>query len=220
MVRSRSSVSGSGAFAMGISGFGAEVLDDDFLNVPVFAGAGAEWRAVNRRVLQAVSPMPIRMPVVNGTPSLPASSMVFSRRREFVGSVVVSDRQLLQQPRAGALQHEAEAGIGDTQTLDPTGTHQPRIGVRQAATSRATPGRTWLPGSATCCDSRACATGPASRESPPRACRRARTAPRCNPVSRPAWRPPALLRATWCAHPADLGRVERCSRRNSHGRDS
>ena len=73
-----SSASGSGARAMPVSFLGAEVLDDDFLDVAVTAVQRFDCQRDSMRSAR-VSPMPIKIPVVNGTLSMPAASMVASR---------------------------------------------------------------------------------------------------------------------------------------------
>jgi hypothetical protein len=61
------------------AGLGAEVLNDDLLNMPETAVQIADGEQRLQALGARVSPMPIRMPVVNGTRSSPASRSV-SRR--------------------------------------------------------------------------------------------------------------------------------------------
>ena len=79
MVHSMSSASGSGARAMPVAGLGAEILHDDFLDVAVAPVQIARCASSESIRSARVSPMPIRMPVVNGTLSRPAAAMVASR---------------------------------------------------------------------------------------------------------------------------------------------
>ena len=76
-----------------------------------------------------VSPMPMRMPVVKGTPSFPASSIV--RRRSAGNFGRASCRMCCHKVRAGALQHKSEARITRAQAFNPIRAQQPWIGMRQ-----------------------------------------------------------------------------------------
>ena len=58
---------------------GPEVLDDHFLDVAVTVLELADRGSASMRSSR-VSPIPMRMPVVKGTSSSPASSIVSSRR--------------------------------------------------------------------------------------------------------------------------------------------
>ena len=162
--------------------------------------------------------MPIRIPVVKGTPSLPASSIVFSRS---AGSFVRACSAGA--PRASSVlvsfQHQPEARIVDAQPLDPLGAQQTRDWRAAAVAFRAAPARTWLPDNAACCDNPG---GAASRASPgrvPPADRPARTVPRYSPASRPAFATASTSSGVMVCAPAHRDRGERCSSRSSRGKD-
>ena len=88
------------------SGLGAEVLDDHLLHVAVALGELADRAAAPRSRSARVSPMPIRMPVVNGTRSSPAAAIVASRtRRRLVGRAEVRPAAR-RQPLGRRLEHQ------------------------------------------------------------------------------------------------------------------
>ena len=76
----RSSSVGARGAGHARAGLGAEILDDDFLDVAVAPVQIAQWRAAPRGAPARVSPMPMRMPVVKGTACSPAAAIVASRR--------------------------------------------------------------------------------------------------------------------------------------------
>ena len=90
---------GSGACAHRRAGFGAEVLNDDLLHVAVPAVQVADREEALARS-RGVSPIPTRIPVVNGIASRPASSIV--RRR--------TDRDLV--GRSGVRPHPSRETVG------------------------------------------------------------------------------------------------------------
>ena len=61
------------------AGLGPEILDDDLLDVAVALVLLADGKQRLDAFPARVSPMPIRMPVVNGTRARPAASSVASR---------------------------------------------------------------------------------------------------------------------------------------------
>ena len=69
---------GSPAAAIGVSGLGAEVLDDDLLDVAVRLVQVAQ-REQRLDPLARVSPIPIRIPEVNGIRSSPARRIIARR---------------------------------------------------------------------------------------------------------------------------------------------
>ena len=97
--------------------------------------------------------MPIRIPVVNGTPSLPASSIVFSRSAGSLSGV----RPPGARPQDWCWCSPASAPGWDC--FRATAQSSLRSAARDwraaAGGFRATPARTWLPDNAACCDSRA-----------------------------------------------------------------
>ena len=140
------------------AGLGAEVLDDDFLDVAVRARAASRIASSASMRSARVSPMPIRMPVVNGTRARPAASSVASRtRRHLVGRAEV---------RAAALRQPLAAVSSmmpcDTDTLRRRASQASsitpglRCGSRPVSLSTSARGR--AP------DSRACVAQPSARQ--------------------------------------------------------
>ena len=78
MVHSRSSRSGSSRVRPLRGGLGAEILHDHFLDVAVARCRSRDRISASSRSAR-VSPMPIKMPVVNGTGSSPARRNVSNR---------------------------------------------------------------------------------------------------------------------------------------------
>ena len=110
MVRARSTALGLGRVGQRDGRLGAEVLDDDLLDVAVRAVQVADGeQAVD--ALASVSPMPIRMPVVNGMRSSPASRSIVRRTRGLlVGRPLVAPARA-RAAAATRLEHEAEADV-------------------------------------------------------------------------------------------------------------
>ncbi len=81
IVRARSTALGLRRVGQRDGRLGAEVLDDHFLDVPVRAVEVADRDQAIDALRRCVSPIPIRMPVVNGMRSSPASRIMRRRTR-------------------------------------------------------------------------------------------------------------------------------------------
>ena len=86
---------------------GPKVLHDHFLDVPEPAMQIAGSPAAIPPSPSRVSPIPIRMPVVNGIPNSPANSIVRSRTRGPLARREFMRPARLVKSRAGAFQHDA-----------------------------------------------------------------------------------------------------------------
>ena len=216
-VRSMSPLSGSGHAAIGMRGLARKFWMITSCTCP-YCSCSRLIASSDSTRSSIVSPMPIRIPVVNGTPSLPASSIVFSRSAGTL-SGALPRRMRRRQLRARALQHQAQAGIAHPQPFDPVGAQQAGIGMRQQARFA----QHQLAHRLQIMQRAAIAQPPqasrASRETAPRADRPAKTAPRYSPAFRPPARPTELRRASWYARPARRDRGGRCNSRSSRGRD-
>ena len=113
-------------------GLGAEVLDDDFLDAAVARGRRGGSRRASRRAPRSVSPMPIRMPVVNGTLERPGVLQDPQPDGGFlVRGAVVRAAGLGPQPGGGRLQHHAHGGRDRLEPLEVRPGHHAGVEVRQ-----------------------------------------------------------------------------------------
>ena len=111
----------------------AEVLDDHLAEVPVLARR-ASRRARSASIRSArVSPIPIRIPLVNGIASSPASRIVSSRRAGHLvgrGPVRPAPRR---EPLGGRLEHDPHRRGDRPQRGELVARHHARVEVRQQA---------------------------------------------------------------------------------------
>ena len=120
-----------GVGALGV-GLGAEILDDDFLDVAVRSCRSRIASSASMRSSR-VSPMPIRMPVVNGTFSSPASRIVSSRTAGCLSGEPKCAPPFSHSRSLVDLQHDALADGDRAQAGDLLARHDAGIGVRQQA---------------------------------------------------------------------------------------
>ena len=126
-----SSSSGSGAAAHRGARLGPEVLHDHLLHVAVAAVEVADREAATRRARASVSPIPTRMPVVNGIARRPASSIVRSADGgHLVGRAEVR-AALLGEPVGRRLEHEPHRRADVLQPRELLVRHHARVQVRQ-----------------------------------------------------------------------------------------
>jgi len=131
MVHSRSSRSGSSELASLVSGLARKFWDDDFLGYDHGRRADPEIASSASIRSSRVSPMPIRMPVVNGNLQFAGQTQGLQPDcRMFVGRTVVN-ATLPAEPLAGGLQHNSLAGRHLTQAGDLLACHHAGIGMRQ-----------------------------------------------------------------------------------------
>ena len=158
-VAARSSELGVGHAGHRGVGLGPEVLDDDLLHAAVAPGRRGAARTSTRPARPSVSPMPIRMPVVNGTFERPASSSTRSRtagslsgepkcapcgssnsRRDVVSSIMPIDGATGLSRCSSAQRHHAgvqvrqQAGL-----LEHQDRHRPDVGERRVVAVRVEP---------------------------------------------------------------------------------
>ena len=124
------------------AGLGAEILDDDFLDVAVARRAARASPAAPRCARARVSPMPIRMPVVNGTAARPARRDGRQpHRRVACRASRNAGRRARTAARDDALQHDALRHRHRAQRRDLVARHHAGIDVRQQPGLARTPAR-------------------------------------------------------------------------------
>ena len=129
-VRSSSSSVGSGASFMGMRSLARKFWTMTSCTWPQRSCRSRMANSASTRS-RGVSPIPMRMPVVKGMPSLPARPMVRRRRgRHLVGRVVVRVAPR-EQTLGQRLQHDAHADVDLAQRGQIALAHEPGIGVGQ-----------------------------------------------------------------------------------------
>ena len=138
--RPRSSRGGRRALGSGVRGhprprLGAEVLDDHLLQVavPLVQRRAARSSASSRSA--RVSPIPIRIPLVNGIRSSPASSIVSSRRAGSLSGEAQCGPPFADEPLGDRLEHDPHRGRDRAQRAELVPAHHARVQVRQQARS-------------------------------------------------------------------------------------
>ena len=132
MVHSRSSRSGSGASARLVFGLARKFCTITSWMWP-YCSCRSRIASSDSSRSARVSPMPIRMPVVNGTASSPAMPHHLQpHRRQLVGRAVMHAAWLAQ-PLAAGFQHDAHAGGDFAQRGNLLARHDAGIDVRQQA---------------------------------------------------------------------------------------